>query len=37
MVGTPLAWSLLDGYLKSTGVDRRSVVDPVFKYDKIIE
>ena len=31
------AWSLLDGYLRSAGVDKRSVVYPVFKYFRIIE
>jgi hypothetical protein len=31
------AWSLLDGYLKSAGVDKRSVVYPIFKYYKIVE
>jgi hypothetical protein len=31
------AWSLLDAYLKSAGVDKRSVVYPVFKYYRIIE
>jgi len=32
-----VGWSLLDGYLKSAGADKRSVVYPIFKYFKIIE
>ena len=31
------AWGLLDGYLKAAGVDKRSVVYPIFKYYRIIE
>ena len=32
-----VGWNLMDEYLKSIGVEERSIVYPVYKYFKIIE